>query len=50
MNRPRTDQIEPMVPELETATYRADGGHSVASRSDSTREHETGAPLVPDVS
>lgn len=50
MNRPRPDQIDPMVPELPTAPYRADGGDLVQTASDGEKEIEAEAPLVPDLS
>jgi len=51
MNRPRRDDIDPMVPELSTTTYRPDGGgvRVDTDRSDE-RVVEADAPLVPDVS
>lgn len=50
MNRPRRDEIEPMVPECPTAQYRADGGIRVDTSSGSIDEPEADAPLVPDLS
>lgn len=50
MNRPRQDDIDPMVPEMPTAPYRADGGDLVLATSARDKEIEAGAPLVPDLS
>jgi hypothetical protein len=49
MNRPRRDDIDPMVPELPTATYVSDGGVDVASPADRAVGAEVDAPLVPDL-
>ncbi|MFB6165744.1 MAG: hypothetical protein ABEJ31_11350 [Haloarculaceae archaeon] len=50
MTRPRPDDIVPMVPELPTATVRADGGVPVSRTADAADEPEADAPLVPDLS
>lgn len=50
MTPPRYDTIDPMVPELEVATYRTDGGHGVATDRSRERAADTEAPLVPDLS
>lgn len=50
MNRPRRDEIDPMVPEISTDTYAADGGLRVTTAADSTKDAEAEAPLVPDLS
>ncbi|WP_136716201.1 hypothetical protein [Halorientalis salina] len=50
MNRPRRDDIDPIVPELPTATYVSDGGVDLPSPADRAVDAEVDAPLVPDVS
>lgn len=50
MKRPRRDDIDPMVPELPTAAYAADGGVTVTTAADAPVSPETEAPLVPDLS
>lgn len=50
MNRPRRDDIDPMVPELSTTTYRPDGGVRVDAGGTDERPFEADAPLVPDIS
>lgn len=50
MNRPRRDDIDPMVPELSTTTYRPDGGVRVDADTSDERAVEADAPLVPDIS
>jgi hypothetical protein len=49
MTRPRSNEIDPMVPELAAATDRTDGGSRVASDGGVARAAETDAPLVPDL-
>jgi len=49
MTRPRSNDIDPMVPELAAATDRTDGGSRVASDGGITRRAEPEAPLVPDL-
>jgi len=50
MNRPRRDEIDPMVPELATDTYAADGRGRVTTAAAPGTHAEAGAPLVPDLS
>ena len=52
-NRPRPDEIDPMVPDMSNKKLRADGGIvAVAKSSGRTRYDpaEADAPLVPDLS
>ncbi|MFD1586677.1 hypothetical protein ACFR9U_06755 [Halorientalis brevis] len=52
-NRPRPDEIDPMVPDMSNKMLRADGGIvAVAESSGRSRYHrdEADAPLVPDLS
>ena len=50
MTRPRRDQIDPMVPELRTASYAPDGGVRSTDASESATDAAPEAPLVPDLS
>jgi len=50
MTRPRRDEIDPIVPELPTSTYAADGGVTVTTAADPATAAEVDAPLVPDLS
>ncbi len=50
MNRPRRDEIDPMVPELATDTYAADGSGRVTTAAPPRTRAEAEAPLVPDLS
>ena len=49
MTGSRLAEIDPMVPVIETATERTDGGARVASDGGVSRSGETDAPLVPDL-
>ncbi|WP_193767546.1 hypothetical protein [Halorientalis pallida] len=49
MTRPRSNEIDPMVPEFAAATDRTDGESRVASDGGVARAAETDAPLVPDL-
>jgi len=52
-NRPRPDEIDPMVPDMSGKTLRADGGIIAVSRSSGPNGddgHGADAPLVPDLS
>ncbi|MFB6084496.1 MAG: hypothetical protein ABEJ94_09650 [Halorientalis sp.] len=49
MIRPRSDDIDPMVPELAAATARTDGGNRVASDGGVGRGADPEAPLVPEL-
>lgn len=51
-NRPRHDEIDPMVPDMSSKQIRADGGIiAVAKSSERTDDrHEVDAPIVPDLS
>jgi hypothetical protein len=50
MTRPRPDAIDPLVPEMPTATYRTDGGERVSTATAGGARDENDAPLVPDLS
>jgi hypothetical protein len=52
-NRPRPDEIDPMVPDISSKLLRTDGGiNAVASSSGTAPDErdEADAPLVPDLS
>lgn len=52
-NRPRPDDIEPMVPDMGDDTYRTDGGTLHVARSSGRKRYdpaEADGPFVPDLS
>ncbi|WP_169302440.1 hypothetical protein [Halorientalis salina] len=51
-NRPRSGEIDPMVPDMSSKLLRTDGGAiQVADSSERSRDdrHEVDAPVVPDL-